>query len=82
MCDAYTGVLLQSPSARIQSCTRYVALLLFHCLVLGYNWQGYTRHLRQCSNGGSFRLGGGVHDSYTSQCGLVYYFTSPGTATR
>ena len=29
-----------------------------------------------------FRVGGGVHDSYTFQCGLVGYFTSPGIDTR
>ena len=27
---------------------------------------------------GEFRVGGGVHDSYTFQCGLVGSFTSPG----
>ena len=27
-------------------------------------------------------VGGGVHDSYTFQCGLVGYFTSPGIDTR
>ena len=27
------------------------------------------------------RVGGGVHDSYTFQCGLVGYFTSPGIDT-
>ena len=26
---------------------------------------------------GEFRVGGGVHDSYTFQCGLVGSFTSP-----
>ena len=26
-------------------------------------------------------MGGGVHDSYTFQCGLVEYFTSPGIDT-
>ena len=31
---------------------------------------------------GEFRVGGGVHDSYTFQCGLVGYFTSPGIDTR
>ena len=29
-----------------------------------------------------FRVGGGVHDSYTFPCGLVGYFTSPGIDTR
>ena len=29
---------------------------------------------------GKFRVGGGVHDSYTFQCELVGYFTSPGLA--
>ena len=29
-----------------------------------------------------FRVGGGVHDSYTFQCGLVGYFTSPVIDTR
>ena len=31
---------------------------------------------------GGFRVGGGVHDSYTFQCGLVGSFTSPGIDTR
>ena len=31
---------------------------------------------------GEFRLGCGVHGSYTFQCGLVGYFTSPGIDTR
>ena len=30
------------------------------------------------SHTGGFRVGGGVHDSCTSQCGLVGSFTSPG----
>ena len=33
------------------------------------------------SHTGGFRVGGGVHDSYTFQCGLVGYFTSPGIDT-
>ena len=32
--------------------------------------------------GGVIRVGGGVHDSYTFQCGLVGYFTSPGIDTK
>ncbi len=31
---------------------------------------------------GEFRVGDGIHDSYTFQCGLVGYFTSPGIDTR
>ena len=31
---------------------------------------------------GEFRVGGGVHDSYTFQCGLGGSFTSPGIDTR
>ena len=31
---------------------------------------------------GKFRVGGGVHDSYTVQWELVGYFTSPGLAYR
>ena len=31
---------------------------------------------------GSIRVDGGVHDSYTFQCRLVGYFTSPGIDTR
>ena len=34
------------------------------------------------SHTGGFRVGGGVHDSYTFQCGLVGSFTSPGIDTR
>ena len=35
-----------------------------------------------CRTLGDFRVGGGVHDSYTFQCGLVGSFTSPGIDTR
>ena len=31
---------------------------------------------------GEFRVGGGVHDSYTFQCGLVGSFISPGIDIR
>ena len=31
---------------------------------------------------GGFRVGGGVHNSYTFQCGLVGSFTSPDIDTR
>ena len=34
------------------------------------------------SHTGGFRVGGGVHDSYTFQCGLVGSFTSPGIDSR
>ena len=34
------------------------------------------------SHTGGFRVGDGVHDSYTFQCGLVGSFTSPGIDTR
>ena len=34
------------------------------------------------SHTGGFRVGGGVHDSYTFQYGLVGSFTSPGIDTR
>ena len=34
------------------------------------------------SHNGGFRVGGGVHDSYTFQCGQVGSFTSPGIDTR
>ena len=34
------------------------------------------------SHTGGFRVGCGVHDSYTFQCGLVGSFTSPGIDTR
>ena len=34
------------------------------------------------SHTGGFRVGGGVHDSYTFQCGLMGSFTSPGIDTR
>ena len=34
------------------------------------------------SHTGGFRVGGGVHDSYTFQCGLVGSFTSPDIDTR
>ena len=34
------------------------------------------------SHTGGFRVGGGVHDSYTFQCGLVGSFISPGIDTR
>ena len=31
---------------------------------------------------GEFRIGDGVHDNYTFQCGLVGYFTYPDRDTR
>ena len=34
------------------------------------------------SHTGGFRVGGGVHDSYTFQCELAGSFTSPGIDTR
>ena len=42
-------------------------------------WQRFQLHRR---TSGGFRVGGGVNDSYTFQCGLVGYFTSPGIDTR
>ena len=42
--------------------------------------QRFPPHRRTA--GGVFRVGGGVHDSYTFQCGLVGSFTSPGIDTR
>ena len=40
-------------------------------------------YVGQCHNGGGvYRVGGGVHDSYTFQSGLVGSFTSPGIDTR
>ena len=43
------------------------------CLVLCYNWQGSTP-IPQWE--GEFGVGGGVHDSYTFQCGTggIFYF--------
>ena len=54
--------------------------LVFTCIIIG---RALYRAVRQFHNGGGeFRVGGGVHDSYTFQCGLVGYFTSPGIDTR
>ena len=65
----------------IRTCSR-----LWAGLVLCYNWQfpiqGNTPMPQWPNGGGGFRVGGGVHDSYTFQCGLVEYFTSPGIDTR
>ena len=44
--------------------------------------QRFQSHNRTLEVGSFFRVGGGVHDSYTFQCGLVGYFTSPGIDTR
>ena len=49
-------------------------------LVLCYNLrdpiQGICTPMPKWPNRGGGRVGGGVHDSYTFQCGLVEYFTS------
>ena len=42
----------------------------------------FQPHNRTIEVGSFFRVGGGVHDSYTFQCGLVGYFTSSGIDTR
>ena len=56
------------------------------CIFLCYNWQGPnlgSTPIPQWQNvGGGVRVGGGVHDSYTFQYGLVGYFTSPGIDAR
>ena len=44
--------------------------------------QGFQPHNHTLEVGSFFRVGGGVHDSYTFQCGLVGSFTSPGIDTR
>ena len=44
--------------------------------------QGSTPMPQWPNGGGGGRVGGGVHDSYTFQCGLVGSFTSPGIDTR
>ena len=44
--------------------------------------QGSVASSAALSHTGGFRVGGGVHDSYTLQCGLVGSFTSPGIDTR
>ena len=43
--------------------------------------QRFQPHNRTLEVGSFFRVGGGVHDSYTFQCGLVGSFTSPGIDT-
>ena len=56
--------------------------MVLSCVIIG---RALYRAVRQCNNGrtgGSleesrFRVGGGVHDSYTFQCGLtggIFYF--------
>ena len=44
--------------------------------------QHFQPHNRTLEVERFFRVGGGVHDSYTFQCGRVGYFTSPGIDTR
>ena len=44
--------------------------------------QRFPPHNRTLGVREFFRVGGGVHDSYTFQCGLVGSFTSPGIDTR
>ena len=49
-----------------------IGVKFMNALVLCYNWQGpLYRAVR-------VRVSGGVHDSYSFQCGLVGSFTSPG----
>ena len=55
-------------------------ILLLHLLLL-FSVQGSVFR-RIDALLGEFRVGGGVHDSYTFQCGLVGYFTFPGIDTR
>ena len=42
--------------------------------------QRFQPHNCTLEVGSFFRVGGGLHDSYTFQCGLVGSFTSPGIA--
>ena len=56
-----------------------VTLLLLLLLIL---CRGRAASSAALSHTGGFRVGGGVHDSYTFQCGLVGSFTSPGIDTR
>ena len=66
-------------------CGRYLitlkSLLLLPIQVQGSVFREIPPHNRTLGVG-EFRVGGGVHDSYTFQCGLVGSFTSPGIDTR
>ena len=58
----------------------FITLLLLEVLLLILCRAASTS--AALSHTGGFRVGGGVHDSYTFQCGLVGSFTSPGIDTR
>ena len=60
---------------RVNSLRAIMAAMLdssLRSLVLCCNWA-----VRQCHNGGGFRVGGGVHDSYTVPMGTGGIFHFP-----
>ena len=62
--------------------SKHVVLRCISCLVLQLAVSYRGQYANATMGGGEFRVGGGVHDSYTFQCGLVGSFTSPGIDTR
>ena len=61
-----------------------VHISFLSCVIIGRTLYMACMPLPQWPNGGGegVRVGGGVHDSYTFQCGLVGSFTPPGIDTR
>ena len=57
----------------------FLLCLALSCVIIG---RALYSAVRKCHNGGGFRVGGGVHDSYTFQCRLEGSFTFPGIDTR
>ena len=81
-------VIPYSHTSLARKSVRYHIPSLLRSLVLCYNWQDPIQGIyanatmAERGGGGGVRVGGGVHDSCTLQCGLVGYFTSPGIDTR
>ena len=74
----YRTIKLINCSAEIIIVTRTLVFFFF----FRYKCRAAFSAAQSHSGGGEFTVGGGVHDSYTFQCGLVGSFTSPGIDTR
>ena len=76
--DNYSG--FSNAKFAIMSACRLSCLWIW--IILDDVYADFCRGAGSLSHIGGFRVGGGVHDSYTFQCGLVGSFTSPGIDTR
>ena len=63
------------------SCDDIMIMMISDIILFFFFGAGQRFQPHGCTSGG-FRVGGGVYDSYTFQCGLVGSFTSPGIDTR